>query len=136
MVNYCRSFIYTTAPSPETILTIRNQYLKLTKFYDSNSSEQILALELKKYFINEVGTSRELITGVYGNVVSVIIPGSENVRKVSNTLKNNGLYVKEILSPTVSEGAERLRICFHSYNSIEEVNILIECLNDSISLTK
>ena len=136
LVNYCRSFIYTTAPSPETILTIRNQYLKLTKFYDSNSSEQILALELKKYFINEIGTSRELITGVYGNVVSVIIPGSENVRKVSNTLKNNGLYVKEILSPTVSEGAERLRICFHSYNSIEEVNILIECLNDSISLTK
>lgn len=136
LINYCRSFIYTTAPSPETILTIKNQYQKLTKLYESNISEQLLALQLKKYFINKIGVSRELITGDYGNVVSVIIPGSENVRKVSNDLKKNGLYVKEILPPTVPKGAERLRICFHSYNSLKEVDKLIECLNNTISLTK
>ena len=133
LINYCRSFIYTTAPSPETIITIRNQYHKLTKLYKSNISEQLLALELKKHFINKVGVSRKLITGDYGNVVSVIIPGSDNVRKVSNNLKKNGFYVKEILPPTVSEGAERLRICFHSYNSVTEVNKLIECLSNTIS---
>ena len=136
LINYCRSFIYTTAPSPETILTIKNQYQKLTKLYESNISEQLLALQLKKYFINKIGVSRELITGDYGNVVSVIIPGSENVRKVSNDLKKNGLYVKEILPPTVPKGWERLRICFHSYNSLKEVDKLIECLNNTISLTK
>ena len=136
LINYCRSFIYTTAPSPETIITIRNQYHKLTKLYKSNISEQLLALELKNYFIIKVGASIELITGAYGSVVSVIIPGSENVRKVSNNLKENGLYVKEILSPTVPKGAERLRICFHSYNSLKEVDKLIECLNKTINLTK
>ena len=136
MINYCRSFIYTTAPSPETILTIRNQYHKLTKLYDKNSSEQLLALELKKYFIIKAGASRELITGAYGNVISVVIPGNENVRKVSNSLKKTGLYAKEILSPTVPKGAERLRICFHSYNSLKEVDKLIECLNKTINLTK
>jgi 8-amino-7-oxononanoate synthase len=136
LINYCRSFIYTTAPSPETILTIRNQYHKLTKLYEKNSSAHLLALELKKYFITKVGASRELITGAYGNVVSVVIPGNENVRKVSNSLKNIGLYAKEILSPTVPKGAERLRICFHSYNSVKEVDKLIECLNKTINLTK
>ena len=136
LINFCRSFIYTTAPSPETILTIRNQYHKLKELYEKNSSEPLLALELKKYFITKAGASRELITGAYGNVVSVVIPGNENVRKVSNSLKNIGLYAKEILSPTVPKGAERLRICFHSYNSVTEVNKLIECLNKTINLSK
>lgn len=136
LVNYCRPFIYTTAPSPETIMTIRKQYHRLKELYDSSSSELLLALELKNYFITKVGVSIELITGAYGSVVSVIIPGSENVRKVSNNLKENGLYVKEILSPTVPKGSERLRICFHSYNSKQEVNKLIECLNNAIRLIK
>mgnify|MGYP001163937007 CR=1 FL=1 len=129
LINYCRSFIYTTAPSPETILTIRKQYDKLKSLYDSDSSEFNVALELKNYFIAKVGVSRKLIYGPYGNVVSVIIPGSENVRKVANALKKSGLYVKEILPPTVPKGAERLRVCFHSYNSMKEVNELINCLN-------
>ena len=129
LINYCRSFIYTTAPSSETIQTIRQQYEKLARFYDSSSYEFNVALKLKNYFIAEIGVTRKLIYGPYGNVVSVIIPGSENVRKVSNALKDKGLYVKEILSPTVPKGAERLRICFHSYNSMKEVNELINYLN-------
>ena len=63
LINYCRSFIYTTAPSPETIPTIRKQYDKLTKLYDTNSDEHNLALELKNFFVSKVGTSRELIMG-------------------------------------------------------------------------
>ena len=129
LINYCRSFIYTTAPSPETITTIRKQYDKLTKLYDSNGDAHNLALELKNFFVSKMGTSRELIMGVNGCVVSVIIPGIENVKKVSKQLINNGLHVKEILSPTVPKGTERLRICFHSFNSVEEVNKLIDCLN-------
>jgi len=136
LINFCRSFIYTTAPSPETIFTIRKQYHRLEDLYDSKEMEQGVAAELKKYFVDKVGTSREMIFGEYGNVVSVIVPGNKSVRKLSNELKKNGLYVKEILSPTVPKGTERLRICFHSYNSINEVNKLIECVisptNDAI----
>ena len=129
LINYCRSFIYTTAPSPETITTIRKQYDKLATLYDSNCDEHNLALELKNFFVSKMGTSRELIMGDNGCVVSVIIPGIENVKKVSKNLIINGLHVKEILSPTVPKGTERLRICFHSFNSVEEVNKLIDCLN-------
>ena len=129
LINYCRSFIYTTAPSPETIATIRKQYVKLTKLYATNSDEHNLALELKNLFVSKVGTSRELIMGDNGCVVSVIIPGIENVKKISKVLISNGLHVKSILSPTVPKGTERLRICFHSFNSVEEVNKLIDCLN-------
>lgn len=129
LINYCRPFIYTTAPSPETIFTIRKQYDKLTKLYATNSDEHNLVLELKNFFVSEVGTSRELIMGDNGCVVSVIIPGIENVKKVSKNLISNGLHVKSILSPTVPKGTERLRICFHSFNSVEEVKKLIDCLN-------
>ena len=121
LINYCRSFIYTTAPSPETILTIRKQYDKLTKLYDTNSDEHNLALELKNFFMYQSRRIERINHWeLMGAVVSVVIPGIENVRKVSNSLnKHIGLYAKEILSPTVPKGAERLRICFHSFNSVD-----------------
>jgi len=135
LINFCRTFIYTTAPSPETITIIRKQYQRLEELYESKDIEQNLASELKMYFIEKVGSSRELVTGKYGNVVSVIVPGNENVREMANVFKKSGLFVKEILSPTVTKGTERLRICFHSYNSINEVNKLIECLNSTTKLS-
>jgi 8-amino-7-oxononanoate synthase len=43
-------------------------------------------------------------------------------------------FVKAILSPTVKEGSERLRICFHDFNTLKEVNLLIAILNKTIEL--
>jgi 8-amino-7-oxononanoate synthase len=40
--------------------------------------------------------------------------------------------VKAILSPTVPEGQERLRICLHSYNSEEEIEALLESVSQLI----
>ena len=53
-LNFCRSFIYTTAPSPETVGTIRKQYHKLEDLFRSKPIEQEVSFELKKYFIDNV----------------------------------------------------------------------------------
>ena len=45
----------------------------------------------------------------------------------------NGFLVKAILSPTVPNNKERIRICIHSFNTEEEIKELLFQLKTSIS---
>jgi 8-amino-7-oxononanoate synthase len=63
-------------------------------------------------------------------IQSILIPGVENVKITEGKLRQNGYWVKAILSPTVPLGMERIRICFHAYNTEKEVRGLVKCLND------
>lgn len=63
----------------------------------------------------------------------VIIKGNENVKKASNYLNSKGMDVRAILSPTVPEGSERLRICIHEFNTLAEIELLA---NELINFTK
>ena len=45
-------------------------------------------------------------------------------------LFSRGFWVKAILSPTVPEGKERIRICLHEFNTRSEVEKLIKCICD------
>ena len=55
-------------------------------------------------------------------------PLYEKVKTIASQLQLNGFDVKAILSPTVPEGQERLRICIHSYNTSEEISSLMTCI--------
>ena len=39
------------------------------------------------------------------------------------------MCVYPILSPTVSEGTERLRVSLHAHNTKEEIDLLFEVIN-------
>jgi 8-amino-7-oxononanoate synthase len=64
----------------------------------------------------------------------VLVSGNENAKKTALHLQKNGLDVRAILSPTVPENSERLRICFHEFNTFEEVTELANLLNNEIKL--
>ena len=57
-----------------------------------------------------------------------IVPGNELVKRLSKNLSSHGFDAKPILSPTVPEGTERLRICIHSFNTEAEIRKLVELL--------
>jgi 8-amino-7-oxononanoate synthase len=61
-----------------------------------------------------------------------IIPGNEKVKAIANQLQEKGFDVKAILSPTVPEGQERLRICLHSYNTEKEISELLQLLSNFV----
>jgi 8-amino-7-oxononanoate synthase len=54
-----------------------------------------------------------------------ILPGNNVVKTFALSLQEKGFDVKPILSPTVADGEERLRICLHSYNTHKEIDALL-----------
>ena len=130
LVNFARSFIYTTGLSPHSVATILTGYHYLEK--DKNAIE---LLRENIIFFNQVKKMLNLSPLFIRNksaIQSVIIPGNEKVKSIANSLQNEGFDVKAILSPTVPEGQERLRFCLHSYNSKEEITRLLTMLSNFV----
>lgn len=128
LVNFARSFIYTTGLPPHSLATIAAAYQHLQRDAIARQTlrdninffnREKLRLGLKPLF-------------VYGKsaIQSAIIPGNEKVKSVATHLQQQGFDVKAILSPTVPEGQERLRICLHAYNTEAEMSSLLELLQN------
>lgn len=122
LINFARSFIYTTGLPPHALATIGCAYaeLKSTNFRNKLQeninffNEQIHVLGLEVIFIPSTSA-----------IHCCIISGNEKVKNVSLHLQKEGFNVKAILSPTVPLAQERLRFCLHSYNTKEEIlNVL------------
>ncbi|WP_396170281.1 aminotransferase class I/II-fold pyridoxal phosphate-dependent enzyme [Flavobacterium sp.] len=127
LVNFARSFIYTTGLSPHSVATILVAYQHL-------ETEKVAMENLKRniQFFNQEKMQRGLKPlFVYSKsaIQCAIIPGNEKVKSIANQLQENGFDVKAILSPTVPEGQERLRFCLHSYNSDEEISDVLKLLS-------
>ncbi|MEH6405962.1 MAG: pyridoxal phosphate-dependent aminotransferase family protein [Leeuwenhoekiella sp.] len=134
LVNYSRSFTYTTALSPHAVATIITSYKQLIE-----AEEESLALrkltENIEFFTQKadfLGIKSRFIEGDSA-IQSAIIPGNTVVRNMEKKLNEAGFEVKAILAPTVPEGQERLRLCLHSYNTKEEINSVLTILAQLIN---
>lgn len=126
LVNFARSFVYTTGLSPHSVATILVAYQQLAQEKEAlhqlrNNivffNQEKLRLGLKPMFVYSKSA-----------IQCAIIPGNENVKAIATQLQEKGFDVKPILSPTVPEGQERLRFCLHSYNSEAEISKVLELL--------
>lgn len=122
LINFSRPFIYTTALPPHSISSIvcAFDYLHENKTLQKALSNQI------NYFKNHLATESKT------PIQPIIIPGNERVKEIAGILHKEGIFVKPILSPTVKEGSERLRICLHSFNTQTEIDSLICSLKEFI----
>ncbi len=122
LINFARSFIYTTAPSFHQLLTTKMAYQLLK---NSNEEQQKLN-KLIAMFKKEVQKKHpyQLIES-NSAIQSILIPGNAEAKQKAAFLQKNGFDVRAILSPTVAAGMERLRICLHSYNTEEEITELV-----------
>ena len=126
LVNFARSFIYTTGLSPHAIATIYMAYqvLQQDQFSLEKLRNNINAFNQQKQLLG----LKPLFVRSKSAIQSAIIPGNEKVKTIASKLQQNGFDVKAILSPTVPEGQERLRFCIHSYNTSEEISSLMACI--------
>ena len=130
LVNFARSFIYTTGLSPHSVATILVAYQQLAQ-----SQSNILSLRNNIKFFNQQKTLlglKPLFVRSKSAIQSAILPGNVTVRNAAKMMADNGFDVKPILSPTVPEGQERLRFCLHCYNTEPEMERVLKKLLDII----
>jgi len=127
LVNFARSFIYTTGLSPHSLATILQSYKNFTK-----GKEALQKLKSNIIFFNQekmrLGLKPMFIYSKSA-IQCAIIPGNQRVKNIADQLQQKGFDVRPILSPTVPEGQERLRFCLHSYNSENEISEVLQLLS-------
>jgi 8-amino-7-oxononanoate synthase len=122
LVNFARSFIFTTALSPNAVAAIQASYNILPGMVEERKHLTLLS----EYFNQAEVPFEKMITE--GPIKAVIIPGNTQVKSAALMLQQYGFDVRPILYPTVPRGRERLRINLHAFNSLGEVRGLVECL--------
>jgi 8-amino-7-oxononanoate synthase len=130
LVNFARSFIYTTGLSPHSVATIVTAYKHLEK---ANDNQQQLKNNIAHFNQEKNRLSlKPLFVRSKSAIQSAIIPGNERVKSIAQQLQGKGFDVKPILSPTVPEGQERLRFCLHSFNSEKDISEVLQLLSTLI----
>jgi 8-amino-7-oxononanoate synthase len=131
LINFARPFIYTTALPIHSVVSVKCAF-------DYLKEKPELAVYLAEK-INEFKNNlpvKILDSGRYiesNSPIQVIkIEGNAEVKKVAAELQSKKLDIRPILSPTVREGEERLRICLHEYNTKEELALLYQSLNELV----
>lgn len=130
LIHFAPSFMYTTALSPHTVATIFMAYQQL-----EIEKEAIEKLRQNIVFFNQQKNLlglKPMFVHSKSAIHSAIVPGNENVKKLSHQLQDKGFDVQSVLFPLVPEGQERVRFCIHSYNSLEEINQVLELVRDFV----
>jgi 8-amino-7-oxononanoate synthase len=129
LVNFARSFIYTTAASIHQIASVKMAYEMLQ---DTDDVIRLLHNNIAQFKQNIKQSEAYPLLESKSAIQCIVFNNNESVKQAALTLQNTGLDIRAILSPTVPQGTERLRICLHSYNTTDELNLLTTTINNLI----
>ncbi len=125
LINFARSFIYTTALPVQDYRLIQQQIESSTD--DQRRVELQSNIDYFRIQLNYQGVSANT-----SPIQILEVPGVDNALNLAKVLQENNFAVKAILSPTVPEGLERIRICIHAFNTKEEIEKLVSILLPSL----
>lgn len=128
LINFSRPFIYATAPPLSFYIAIKCAYERLKR---SQSERQALQ-NLIAFFLVE-GRKRDLPLSLSTSPIQPLaVPGNHRVKAVSEAIKEAGFDVRPIVSPTVKQGREILRLCLHSFNTTSDISKLLDTLQTEL----
>lgn len=128
LINFARSFIFTTAVTPHSLATIRAAYELLPEL----DVERKKLEALTSFFNKNTITSLKNPSAPLSPIQSVITGNSASAKILSEKLEKANFYAKAIVYPTVAAGQERVRICLHSFNTHEEVKKVLSILQNNL----
>ncbi|KAL2875110.1 hypothetical protein SGCOL_009682 [Colletotrichum sp. CLE4] len=134
LINYARSLIYTTAMPYTSLASIKTAY----DFIANGHSEPLLrhlwslinqTNELLLEMLDRHRPDRNLMRLSPGKPRSPIIPlFTSDPRGLAQHCQRHGFMLRPIVAPTVPVGSERVRICLHAGNSVEELEGLVSAI--------
>lgn len=126
LINFSRSFIYSTALPPEACASIYTAYLLAEK---ASENREMLSKNID-YFKETAALLELKILNSNSAIQGVYVSGNNDGKAKELRLREQGLACKAILSPTVPKGNERLRVSIHSYNTFKEIDLLLKTLSE------
>lgn len=131
LINFARTFVYTTALPPHSLLAVRCAHQHLQTKPDAR---QQLSARLIHF---QERVAEQLIGSVWTDsqtpIQCLLVAGNDTARSVAADCQRAGFDVRAILSPTVPAGQERLRICIHAFNTIKEIDQLVAVLQAALA---
>jgi 8-amino-7-oxononanoate synthase len=124
LINFARPFIYSTSIPESSVAAIGKAYELFPRMQQQRAHLQQLV-----NLFQQASLPYEKLPSLTPIQV-VIIPGNERVKEVALRLQAAGLDVRAILYPTVPKGSERLRIVLHAYNTVDELQQLVQQLQE------
>lgn len=125
LINFARSFIYTTALPAHSISAISSAY-------DLLSGDQQSKLQVNiAYFLKQIANIPQFIKS-RSAIQCIILNSNEKAGAIEKSLAEHSIRCKAVKSPTVRQGSERIRICLHAFNTEQEMDQLITCLKDQL----
>jgi len=120
LINFARSFIYSTALPEHAVALIRASYQTFPNMTNERKHlQQLINLfQFADIFYEKLFSQTP--------IQIVIVPGNDQIKILAERLQQNNLDVRPILYPTVPKGKERLRIVLHTFNTQSEIELLIE----------
>ncbi|GAA0550634.1 aminotransferase class I/II-fold pyridoxal phosphate-dependent enzyme [Chitinophaga japonensis] len=122
LLNFSRSFIYTTALPPTAIAAVMASYSLFPYMTEARAHLSALIAHFRRH------TRHLQVLPGETPIQIVLTPGNDAARRLAATLQAAHLDVRPILHPTVPKGQERLRVVLHSFNTLEEVDKCVEVL--------
>ena len=124
LINFARSFIYTTALPNHCIHAILGAYQLLIETHQ----QQILQNNISYFYKSSSGIKHKIES--HSAIQSIVAGNNEMADELEKKLVEKNIYAKAIKSPTVKPGTERVRFCIHAFNTKEEIDLLIQILSD------
>ncbi|ORX47052.1 PLP-dependent transferase [Hesseltinella vesiculosa] len=127
LINYARPLIYSTFMPFSSLALIQSAYRQLAS--DNINKIQSHLQQLIERFRSKVQLPTGELLPSTSPIQGVVLNGNRPVRALAGFLNERGFIVKPICSPTVPRGQERVRICFHGHNTLDQVNLLVDTIH-------
>ena len=128
LINFARSFIYTTAMPPHSLVTIQKGH-ELLKSDIGQKQQELLEGNIAyfKNLLGEMGFSSAFVAS-NSAIQSCILSDNVIVKQAAGMIQDKGFDVRPILAPTVPKGKERIRLILHSFNKKEDIDAVLQLL--------
>lgn len=139
LINYARSFIYTTAMAFPSLASIRTTYDFLAQGHADSLVQNLQSLihhmhTLLTQLIERHAPSPELFRINPEAPQSPILPLlTSRARNLAQYCQERGFTVRPIVAPTVPAGQDRVRVCLHAGNTVEEVEGLCKAVEEWVT---
>ncbi|MDW3211490.1 MAG: 8-amino-7-oxononanoate synthase [Reichenbachiella sp.] len=126
LINFARPFIYTTALPLHSLFSIDAAFGHLSENIELQKISKEKIFYFNSLFNQKIGKNENMLRMESNTPIQpIVVPGNARVKSIAESLQKSGFDVRPILSPTVKEGSERLRISIHTHNTEEEIAELI-----------